>query len=226
MSAVTDDEAEALRVAVYRNFAERGTPGGDGELAAQTGQSEDGVREGLRLLHARRHLVLDGSGQIVMAHPFATIPLGFAVMGARVLWWGGCAWDSFALPQLVPAEPEVLVATRCQNCDRPHAWVVSNREPPQGDQVAHLLIPAGRIWDDVIRTCSNQRIFCSEECVGEWLAATGHERGYVLDLPTLWRLASRWYEGRLDYGYQRRDPATASAYFREVGLRGPFWGLT
>ena len=23
-------------------------------------------------------------------------------MGARVLWWGGCAWDSFALPHLLP----------------------------------------------------------------------------------------------------------------------------
>jgi hypothetical protein len=46
-----------------------------------------------------------------------------------------------------------------------------------------------------------------------------------MDLPTLWRFASRWYAGRLDYGYVRRDPATAAAYFREVGLRGPFWGL-
>jgi hypothetical protein len=46
-----------------------------------------------------------------------------------------------------------------------------------------------------------------------------------MDLPTLWRLASRWYEGRLEFGYARRDPATASAYFYEVGLRGPFWGL-
>jgi hypothetical protein len=46
-----------------------------------------------------------------------------------------------------------------------------------------------------------------------------------MDLPTLWRLAARWYEGRLDYGYQRRDPATAKAYFRDVGLHGEFWGL-
>lgn len=223
--AVTDDEVETLRVAVYRNFSERGVPGSSGDLAAQTGQTEDGVREGLRRLHAQRHLVVDGSGQILMAHPFSTIPLGFSVMGKHVLWWGGCAWDSFALPHLLAEEPDVLVATRCPNCDRPHAWVVNVQKPPPGRQVAHLLIPTDRIWDDVVHTCANQRIFCSEECVGEWLASSGHNRGYVMDLATLWRLASRWYEGRLDYGYKRRDPATASAYFYEVGLRGPFWGL-
>jgi hypothetical protein len=46
-----------------------------------------------------------------------------------------------------------------------------------------------------------------------------------MDLATLWRLASRWYEGRLDEGYERREPALAREYFREVGLAGPFWGL-
>jgi hypothetical protein len=46
-----------------------------------------------------------------------------------------------------------------------------------------------------------------------------------MDVATLWRLAAGWYAGRLDYGYTRRDPATAAAYFREVGLEGAFWGL-
>jgi hypothetical protein len=31
--------------------------------------------------------------------------------------------------------------------------------------------------------------------------------------------------GRLDRGYRRREPAAAAEYFREVGLRGSFWGL-
>ncbi len=46
-----------------------------------------------------------------------------------------------------------------------------------------------------------------------------------MDLSTLWRLARGWYAGRLDPGYVRRDPSAASAYFREAGLEGPFWGL-
>ena len=46
-----------------------------------------------------------------------------------------------------------------------------------------------------------------------------------MDVPTLWRLASGWYTGRLDSPYHRRDPDTAAQYFRSVGLHAPFWGL-
>ena len=146
-------------------------------------------------------------------------------MGTRTLWWGGCAWDSFALPHLLPGEDQVLVATRCPACGRPHAWNVGSRRPPDGGQVAHFLVPADRMWDDVVRTCGHQRLFCSAGCVDDWLRATGSARGYVMDLATLWRLAAHWYDGRLDRGYIRRDPGRAKEYLRGVGLSGPFWGL-
>jgi hypothetical protein len=81
------------------------------------------------------------------------------------------------------------------------------------------------MWDDVVHTCGHQRIFCSPECVDRWLARTGRARGYVMDLATLWRLAARWYDGRLDRGYVRREPAAAADYLRGAGLSGPFWGL-
>jgi hypothetical protein len=160
-----------------------------------------------------------------MAHPFSAIPLGFSVMGTQTLWWGGCAWDSFALPHLLPGEGEVLVATRCPACSRAHAWNVGTQRPPGGGQVAHFLVPAPRMWDDVVHTCRHQRLFCSEDCVSAWLRATGSERGYVMDLETLWRLAAHWYDGRMDRGYTRREPAQATDYLRSVGLAGPFWGL-
>ena len=42
----------------------------------------------------------------------------------------------------------------------------------------------------------------------------------VADLPTVWRLASRWYEGRLDRGYRRREPSAAADHFAQAGLTG------
>jgi hypothetical protein len=74
------------------------------------------------------------------------------------------------------------------------------------------------MWDDVVYTCSNQRIFCSEDCVAIWLNESGHQRGSVLDLQTLWRLAAGWYAGRLERGYVRREPSAAADYLRSVGL--------
>ena len=75
-------------------------------------------------------------------------------MGADTLWWGGCAWDSFALPHLIQAEVSVLVATRCPACQRPHAWDVNRNGPPDGHEVAHFLVPAAHMRDDVCQGLS------------------------------------------------------------------------
>ncbi len=217
-------DVEQLRVRVYRIFASTGRAPSPEELARELDKPVAGVRAGLQELAAARHLVLDERGAIVMAHPFSAVPLGFSVMGAATLWWGGCAWDSFALPHLVAGADPALVATRCPACGTAHAWSVTREAPPPGDQVAHFLVPASRMWDDVVHTCGHQRIFCSVPCVDDWLEKTGHPRGYVMDLPTLWRLASHWYDGRLEPGYVRREPSVAADYLRSVGLIGPFWG--
>ena len=218
-------DTEDVRLQVYRSFADRGVPPTVDELTSELGASSAETRRALRQLAADRHMVLGADCSIAMAHPFASIPLGFSVMGRQTLWWGGCAWDSFAMPHLLPDEDELLVATRCPGCGAAHAWSVGRAEPPAGDQVAHFLVPAAHIWDDVVHTCSHQRIFCSRGCVERWLVRTSHDEGYVMDLATLWRFASRWYEGRLERGYQRRDPATAADYMRQSGLSGSFWGL-
>jgi hypothetical protein len=208
-------DTEDVRLAVYHSFAETGR-------APDLGAVADGA---LRELHEQRHVVLDRDGRIVMAHPFAAVPLGFSVMGRETLWWGGCAWDSFALPHLLPQEPAVLIATTCPGCGAALAWVVNRHAAPEGEEVAHFLVPAAHMWDDVVHTCGYQRLFCGEACVSTWLERTSRERGYVMDLGTLWRLAQGWYAGRLDRGYQRREPSEAKEYFRSVGLHGPFWGL-
>lgn len=218
-------DSEDVRLAVYREFAATGRAPDPGSLADRFGVGVSEVAASLAELAGARHLALDSGGRIVMAHPFSAVPLGFSVMGAGTLWWGGCAWDSFALPHLLPGEGEVLVATRCPGCGRAHAWNVGRDRPPDGDQVAHFLVPAARMWDDVVHTCGHQRLFCSEECVDTWLASAGESRGYVMDLGTLWRFAAHWYDGRLERGYVRREPAQAADYLRGVGLSGSFWGL-
>ena len=81
------------------------------------------------------------------------------------------------------------------------------------------------MWDDVIHTCTNQLLFCNDECVDKWLEGTGDPEGYRMNLMTLWRFAAGWYAGRLDRGYRRREPSEAREYFAAVGLRGSFWGL-
>jgi len=240
------DETETVRVAIYESFATRGVAPTVPELSASTGLSASTVRAALAALHASRDIVLSADSlaalssnaetydntatAIVMAHPFATVPLGFSVMGKSVLWWGGCAWDSFALPHLLPEQAPVLVATRCPGCAKPLAFDVGPEKPPSLESVpdttiAHFLTPMAHVWDDVVHTCGHQSIFCSEECLDGWLASNGRNKGYVMSIDTLWHFAKEWYAGRLQRGYKRREPSQAKAYFRSVGLRGSFWGL-
>ena len=218
-------DLEDLRLSVYMSLASTGRAPDAAALAAACAATPAEVEGGLRLLAEARHLSLGADGHIALAHPFSTIDLGFSVKGTHTLWWGGCIWDSFAIPHLVAVEPEVLVATTCQGCGRAHAWVVGREAPPDGDQIAHFLVPAARMWDDVVFTCGNQRVFCGDACLDAWLAREGRERGYATDLATVWRLASGWYAGRLDRAYARREPSAAHAYLRGVGLSGSFWGL-
>lgn len=215
---------ENVRLAVYDGFRRRTSAPTAQSLAAETDIDTAHAVACLQALHTSRDIVFDGQ-RILMAHPFTSVPLHFSVMGAAHLWWGGCAWDSFAIPHLLAEEPRVLIATTCPACDRALSWVVDTARPPDGSEVAHFLVPAAHIWDDVVHACGHQRLFCSTACVDAWLEQAHHPRGYVMDLATLWRLARGWYAGRLERGYRRREPGQAAAYFESVGLRGPFWGL-
>jgi hypothetical protein len=219
------DLAERTRIAIYSRLADTGTAPDRSALTIALAVEADALDHALTELADAHHLVLDDARGVMLAHPFATRSFRFSVMGPRTLWWGGCAWDAFAIPNLVPDARSVLVATTCPACEAPHAWTVTDQGPPAGDQVAHFLVPADRIWPDATHACENQQIYCSRSCVSAWLRATGNDLGYVMPLDVLWRLAHHWYDGRLNSPYERREPHLAAEYFRSVGLRGPFWGL-
>ena len=220
-----DEMLEEVRLAVYRSLAATGRlPSADQlvEIAGSTVRAGQATVE----LASQRAWALGPDGSIVLAHPFATRSFGYSVMSATTLWWGGCCWDAFAIPHLVPDCGPTIVAGACPACDRALAWRVDTSAAPEGPQRAHFLVPTAHMWDDVIHTCSNQLLFCDDACIDAWLDRTGNAEGYRMDLTTLWRFASRWYAGRLDPGYARREPADARSYFRSVGLHGAFWGLT
>jgi hypothetical protein len=212
-----------VRFRIYEGFAKYGAPPTPEDLARDTSLTISEIQTVLQELATTRNIVINEHYRILMAHPFSSIPLGFSVMGTSTLWWGGCAWDSFALPNLLSTE--VVVATTCLNCSQSHSWRVDPDTPPQGQQIAHFLIPTSRMWDDVIHTCGNQRIFCDELCLKKWLKNSGNDYGYSMNLETLWNLSRSWYEGRLNYEYERREPSAALDYFKSVGLRGEFWGI-
>jgi hypothetical protein len=214
-----------LRLLVYREYADHAHPVTPNDVAQRLSVSPEDALAGLRALHEAHLVVLDADrARLVMAHPWASADMGFVVASPDQKWWGGCAWDSFAIPALMGVT--CLVATHCPGCGRAIALDVAPDAAPAGDLAAHFLIPVPRIWDDVVFTCSQQLLFCDESHVDDWLARTRNPKGAVLGLSTLWQLATGWYAGRLTPGYRRRTPAEAADFFASIGLTGDFWRTT
>ena len=69
------------------------------------------------------------------------------------------------------------------------------------------------------------QLFRSEEDVAEWSRSTGVGVGAVFAPETLWRLAMRWYDDRLDRHWRRRARDERQSILAQAGLRGSFWSL-
>lgn len=218
MASLTD-----VRLYVYQTFADSATVNAE-DVAVRFRITKDEALHSLRQLHDQHLIVLDNDRtNIVMAHPWAAKNLGFVVASSRQKWWGGCAWDSFAIPSLI--NETCLIATRCPACGNALAINIDPDKPPDNatDWVAHFLVPVTKMWNDVIYSCSNQLLFCNRNHVEEWLRKTENTFGTVLDLPTLWTLATEWYRGRMTPEYRRRTADEAAEFFGSIGLKGDFW---
>ena len=224
MEADDTQRLRELRQVVYREFVEEGRPPTAAEAARRLRLGVEEVLAGWGRLHDEHALVLDADRvEVRMAHPFSAAPMHFVVASDEQKWWGGCAWDSFGI--MAALGRQVLVATTCLGCGRPLALLADPQAPPPEPYVAHFLVPAARWWDDVVRTCSTIRLACQAGHVETWAAEAGQPVGAVVDLATMWRLGTVWYEDRLHDDHRRRTPPEATAVFASLGLTGPFWDM-
>jgi hypothetical protein len=69
-------------------------------------------------------------------------------------------------------------------------------------------------------------LFRSEADVVAWCERRHIAPGAVFDLARLWRLATVWYDDRLNLAWCRRTIQERQAILDAVGLTGSFWRLT
>jgi hypothetical protein len=114
-----------LRRAIFESFAATGRPP----------EVDDAV--GLRELADAHVVVLDRSGQIVMAHPFAAPGGACRVDAGGRRWWGNCAWDGLG----------IVAALGLSD-----ASVFSGGVEAVDGAVFHVEVPAAAWWDDIAFT--------------------------------------------------------------------------
>jgi hypothetical protein len=84
----------ALRLLIYDEIVRTGETPVVVTLASLVGASLDDVRASLRRMHDAHMLVLQPTGEILMANPFSAVPTPFlAEVGGR-RWFGNCIWDA------------------------------------------------------------------------------------------------------------------------------------
>jgi Alkylmercury lyase len=132
----------ALRNLVYRRFVELGRAPTRFELRAGD--------DALRRLHDVHALVLDDSGEILMANPFSAVPTPYRVEAVGRSWYANCAWDAFGISAALHADGHV--AATCPDCRQTIDVDVGAGETVPPELVFHVVVPARRWWDDIVFT--------------------------------------------------------------------------
>ena len=137
-----------LRIHVYDELLERGSPPTVRELATHFHVSESDARAAIANLKIGKTLLPHPrTGEIWMAGPFSAEPTDYAVTGQRTTWFANCAWDMLGVA-IVAREP-VSIETRCGDCGDPIRLGAVPDRPARDDLVVLFLVPARRWYDDV-----------------------------------------------------------------------------
>lgn len=107
----------------------------------------DDVRASLRRMHDAHMLVLQPSGEVLMANPFSAVPTPFVTEAADKRWFGNCVWDALGILATLHAEGRVL--TSCGCCGDGMSLEVCD-SIVVGDGIVHFALPARRWWDDIV----------------------------------------------------------------------------
>jgi hypothetical protein len=141
----------AVKVAIYRHFAETGERPSPGEVARRIGSTPGDVLQSWQGLRDRRLLVLERDGTAIrMAPPFSGIPTQHVVESGGVRYFANCAWDALGVPAALRRPG--TVRSRCEQSGEPLELEVGLRGPGPSDWLFHCLVPAAKWWDDVVFT--------------------------------------------------------------------------
>lgn len=213
-----------VRYQINRFIFDKGYAPNVEQLAERLNTGPDEVKTGLLSLADNHALVLHpNSYDIWVAHPFALFPTLFWVKTADREWWGNCTWCSLGIASLTKADTNI--STKLMGEESSIVLQIRNGEIMQKDYFVHFSIPAGKIWDNVIYTCSMMLVYKSESQIDAWCKQHNKPKGEVVPIAQVWELAKLWYGNYLDTDFKIKTKEIANAMFKQVGLTSEFWKM-
>jgi Alkylmercury lyase len=140
-------EDSALRLLIYDEIVRTGETPAVATLARMVSVSLEDVRASLRRLHDAHMLVLQPTGEILMANPFSAIPTPFVAEVGGHRWFGNCIWDALGIIATLHADGRVL--TSCGTSGEEMQLSVRDGVLA-GSGIVHFALPARRWWEDIV----------------------------------------------------------------------------
>lgn len=137
-----------VRLRVYTQFITTGQAPTSQEVASALSCSLSDLQAAYRRLAAGKALVLQKSGEVLMAEPFSAVPTPFTVEVGTQWWWGNCIWDALGIPALLKQDARIVTACGC--CNEAMTLEVRNGMLLKAPGVVHFAIPAREWWKDVV----------------------------------------------------------------------------
>ncbi len=143
-----DEFDRAIRLQIYRHFAETCRAPTPVEVAAEIGHSPPAVEASYQRLATARAIVLAPSTiNIWMAHPFSAVPTPYPVQTAHRSYWANCAWDALNLAALLGVDSHTIA--RCPDCAAALTLRVEGGALVPTEGLIHFAVPPRRFWENI-----------------------------------------------------------------------------
>lgn len=106
------------------------------------------IQAAFQRLAAERALVLQSTGEVLMAEPFSAVPTAFSVEVGDQRWWGNCIWDALGILALLHTDGRVITACGCCNDAMQVDIHQGHLVDPSG--CVHVALPPKEWWKDVV----------------------------------------------------------------------------
>jgi hypothetical protein len=92
-------------------------------------------------------LVLQESGEILMANPFSAVPTPFIVEAGERRYWANCIWDGLGVLAMTGADGRVLAS--CGDCGEAMGVQVQGGDLVSPEGLIHFAVPARQWWSNI-----------------------------------------------------------------------------
>ena len=137
-----------VRHYIYEYFVKTGQAPSREHCSQAFSCQEAEIEAAFQRLADQRALVLQSTGEVLMAAPFSAVPTAFSVEVGNRVWWGNCIWDALGILALFHTDGRVITACGCCNdamqVEIRHGQLVD----PSG--CVHIALPPKDWWKNVV----------------------------------------------------------------------------